>query len=145
MQGLGVKYPNVVNSKLPRLSRFYRINEREAQIIQHLRVKMKLSVNHISSLLGRSTASVHSFTSWYNNIPGISVDNRRNSPSSRSMGVLAFKSKMLDLRIRVGLYLRGFVSTLEEALALRKGTLNLFFEPEEESENSGDEQDEDPP
>jgi hypothetical protein len=137
-------YPDVVNSKLPRLSRFYRINNKEAQVISHLRVRMKMSVNHIASLLGRSTASIHTFSSWYNEIPGVNVDNRRNSPRARSLGVISFKSKMLDLRIRIGLYLRGVVASLEEALALRQGTLSIFFEPIEESENSDDEQEKEP-
>ena len=136
-------YANVVNGKLLRVSPSYHIKDREAQAIQHLRVNMKMSVNHIAQLLGRSTASIHSFTSYYNETVG-TIDNRRNKPLSRSLGVMNFKSKLLDVRLRVSLFLRGFVQSLEEALHLKPGTLNIFFEASEPSENSDAESEEDP-
>ena len=136
-------YADVVNSKLMRVSPNYRIKDREAQVIQHLRVRMKLSVNHIASVLGRSTSTIHTFTSWYNQTLS-PIDNRKNKPRTRSLGVMAFKSKLLELRLKVGLYLRGFVQTLEEAIHLKPGTVNIFFEGPEETENTSAENEEDP-
>lgn len=117
--------------------------------IQHMRVNMHMSINHIAKVLGRSNQTIHRFTNWYNEdriragLP--SIDNRTSSPTSRTKGVINFMSNLLDLRIRVGLFLKGLVDSMAEALALKPGTVSLFFEGDEESENTLAGEDDEPP
>lgn len=135
------KYSKVVkNLKTTTLSRFFRVMDREAMAIQHMRENMHMSVNHIAKVLGRSTQTVHRFTSWYNETRAMgglpTIDNRNHSPKTRTLGVMNFMSNLMDMRIRVGLFLKGLVDSMAEALALKPGTVSLFFEESGESENT---------
>jgi len=134
-------YVDVVTRKLPRLSGFFRVREREGEVICHLRSVKRMSVNHIADVLGRSLQTIHRFTSFVDP----TGDNRRDSPLSRSKRVMAFKAKMLELRVRVKMFLDGTFVSIAEALNARSVPLRVlekFFA--ELSENSLGEEDEDP-
>lgn len=112
-----------INRNYSQLNPSYRVTERESRAIRHLRIEMRMSVNHIAQTLGRSTKTVQAYTNFYNEerirqgLP--SIDNRYNPPRSRSLGVINFKSKVDRIRAGIIIFFAGLSDTLEEALKMK--------------------------
>ena len=92
------------------LSGSFRVGNRELNVICHLR-NSRMSINHIAEMLGRSTRTVFKY------VGPMKIDNRRTSPLARSLGVRSFQSKLLEMRMRVRLYLEGVTADLIETFS----------------------------
>lgn len=89
----------------------FRVGQRESRIMNGLRLS-GVTVNAIAKVLGRSTSTVDAWTTSV-------VDNRRQSPTNRSRGRAAWMSQIGQLRIKCQLFLKGLVTTVNEALEAR--------------------------
>ena len=88
---------------------------RECDVIHHLRIRQRISVNHIASILSRSVDTIQRACQLYEQSAGAKIDNRRASPTSRTKGRIAILSRMARLRLGAKFYLKGLFDNLTEA------------------------------
>ena len=129
-------YKVIPNTSYGNLSGNFRLASREYGAVNFLRNKMRMNIDHIAKVLGRSKASVHRVI----RISGLPrIDNRGQTKNAWKVRQYDFDHMKHNLRIKVKLYLKGLVDTLDEALVIRMVPLSFF-----ECENSDGEEDEDP-
>jgi len=100
------------------------------------RSKLRLSINQIAKMMGRSTSTIHRY------VKGVAVDNRRKRPVLRRHAHSKFQHTVFEIRIRMRMFLDGLAS-FEDAMsskAIPLITLDWFLR----SENSLGEEEEDP-
>ena len=118
------------------LSRTYRVTDREMTSMFGMRRHLRLSINQIAQVLNRSTATIHHY------VKDVSVDNRRSSVVTRLSNAAKFRYLKGEIGVRVKMFLMGFFESIKEALICKNiplATLDFL-----ESENSAEEDEEDP-
>ena len=117
------------------LSGSFRLTDREHGVIQYLRLRKRMNVQHIASLLGRSLSTVHSALENVRHLEH--VDNR--GQTKRIFGIRRLQFDMSRTQFRLGLKLlfKGMVQSIPEAFDLT--VIRKIV-----TENSGDEDAEDP-
>ena len=118
------------------LSGTYRTTYREMAAMVQCRSKLKLSMNQIAELFGRSRQTVHRYVKY------VGVDNRRRSDSLRRHLTYHFKKTLGTLKLRVKMYIVG-LADFKTAIKCRMVplvTLDWFLE----SENCYEQEEEDP-
>ncbi len=125
------------------ISGSFRLSARECDVIHNLRIRQRISVNHIASILSRSVDTIHHVCELFEATAGVKIDNRKTTPASRSKGRASTLSRISRFRLGARFYIMGLFDTVTEAMssdaAKRIGDYIM-----EQSEKSGDEEEEDP-
>ena len=118
------------------LSGSFRLTNREYGAVNYLRYAKRMNIAHIAKILDRSLSTIHHAVSL--NILE-HLDNRGQSKTEAKNRNANFSFNEKALRIRIKMWLIGLCDTIKEAMQTPLAPLPLIV-----TENTGDEQDEDP-
>lgn len=125
------------------LSGSFRLSARECDVIHNFRIRQRISVNHIAAILSRSVDTIHNVCQLYEAAAGVSIDNRKTTPASRSKGRASTLQRLSRFRLGARFYIMGIFDSVSEAIssdaAKKVGDYII-----EQTEKSGDEEAEDP-
>lgn len=94
----------------------FRMTPKEIGATNFMRCRMRMSINHIAELLGRSTASIH-LVLRKNNMVGI-LDNRGKGEVQNQNRRFAYQTRANGIKMAIRLWMDGKAESIKEALTM---------------------------